>query len=301
METRKTNNDKPKTKEEIRRHERHQKIMGGSDTNLINLYSAYLELTQILLQIRDKNKNRSDGKIFLLQHEFTRWLSKTEKIVREVYGSQSRDYDIFVNYCEYVPVTETLTSTITRQIKYEYIQSLNLVHSHLEGMVDSYIQLGGISANTNIDKIEHVLEICHNFPRVVKQLSKRHDKREPFTINDEYDVQDLLHALLSVHFADIRDEEYCSSFAGINSRIDFFLKEEGIGIEVKMIQESLRDNKLLSQLTTDLKQYQTHPEIKSLVIFIYDPEHLLNNPQAFINDIPGKEGNMGVNVIISPI
>lgn len=301
METRITNDYKSKTKEQIKREERHNNIKNSSDTNLRRLYDAYLELTKISSDIIKKN-NRSDGKVFLLQHEVTRWLAKTEKLVREIYGESSRDYDIFLNYCDNIPIGDIVSQyLVTRQMKRDYMQSIHLVHAHLEGMIDSYIQFGGTSAKANTKKLDLVLEICKNFPRAVKKLSTRHDKREPFTIKDEYDVQDLLHALLSVHFADIRDEDSCPSFAGVNSRIDFFLKKEGIGIEVKMIRETLLDNKLLPQLTADLKQYQTNPEIKLLIIFIYDPNHLLRNPQAFINDIPEMEGDMEVKVVISPL
>jgi hypothetical protein len=51
--------------------------------------------------------------------------------------------------------------------------------------------------------LEQVVEICNNFHKVVKQLRSRHDKRPTLEVNDEYDVQDLLHSLLHLHFVDI--------------------------------------------------------------------------------------------------
>lgn len=43
-------------------------------------------------------------------------------------------------------------------------------------------------------------------------------------MNDEYDVQDIIHALLKIEFDDIRPEEWGTSYAGSNSRMDFYLK-----------------------------------------------------------------------------
>ena len=52
-------------------------------------------------------------------------------------------------------------------------------------------------------------------------------------IKDEYDVQDLLNALLRLNFDDVRPEEYTPSYAGSSTRVDFLLKKEKIVIEVK--------------------------------------------------------------------
>lgn len=300
MERKKTGSSDSKNKADERREKRRQIIRNSSDRNLKNLYAAYLDLSEIKAEIQRKNANRSDSRVFLSHREVTRWFTQTEKLVREIYSISSRDYDIFLKYCKAIPMDALLSShVVSKNLEHEYMQALHLVHGHLEGMIDSYIQLGPLTLKNQ--RLDLVLETCRNFPRVVNQLAKRHNKREAFVINDEYDVQDLLHALLSVHFADIRAEESCPSFSGLASRIDFFLKEEGIGIEVKMTSENMMDKKLLPQLTEDLKQYQTNSEIKTLVIFIYDPKHLLKNPHAFINDLSGTEKNMEVKVVISPL
>jgi ribosome-associated translation inhibitor RaiA len=39
-------------------------------------------------------------------------------------------------------------------------------------------------------------KLFRNFHRVARQLKHRHNDRAPFLINDEYDIQDLLHAIL---------------------------------------------------------------------------------------------------------
>ena len=44
-------------------------------------------------------------------------------------------------------------------------------------------------------------------------------------MEDEYDVQDLFHALLTIYFEDIRKEEWSPSYAGGASRMDFLLPD----------------------------------------------------------------------------
>jgi hypothetical protein len=56
-----------------------------------------------------------------------------------------------------------------------------------------------------VDKAVHSL--CLRFHSVVRRLRTRHDGRPTFDVEDEYDVQDLLHALLRLHFHDIRRRE----------------------------------------------------------------------------------------------
>ncbi len=68
----------------------------------------------------------------------------------------------------------------------------------------------------------------------------RYENRETLKIEDEYDVQDLLHALLLLYFDDVRAEDY----AGKSSRMDFLLKNERVVIEVKKTRLGLADKEL---------------------------------------------------------
>ena len=66
------------------------------------------------------------------------------------------------------------------------------------------------------------------------------ENRETLKIEDEYDVQDLLHALLLLYFDGVRAEDY----AGKSSRMDFLLKNERVVIEVKKTRLGLADKEL---------------------------------------------------------
>jgi hypothetical protein len=151
--------------------------------------------------------------------------------------------------------------------------------------------------NDSLGQLEQLLKRFHD---VARQLRRRHNERETLNIKDEYDVQDLLHALLKTIFNDVRPEESSPSYAGASSRIDFLLKKEQIVIEVKMASSSLKDKIIGEQLIIDMKRYQTHPDCKTLVCFVYDPEGYIKNPIALENDLSGKQDNINVHLFIVP-
>ena len=57
----------------------------------------------------------------------------------------------------------------------------------------------------DLDWVEH---LCRRFDIVARQLRRRHGGRPTLAIDDEYDAQDLLHALLLKRFDDVRSESW---------------------------------------------------------------------------------------------
>lgn len=147
----------------------------------------------------------------------------------------------------------------------------------------------------SLDIIEKLLR---NFHKLVRQLKHRHDDRPPFLIEDEYDIQDLLHSLLRGFFDDIRAEEYSPSYAGGASRLDFLLKKEEIVIEAKMASYRLKDKQVGEQLIIDIARYKTHQNCKYLMCFVYDPLSNLKNPAGLESDLSKKHDSLNVKVIV---
>lgn len=154
-----------------------------------------------------------------------------------------------------------------------------------------------VEKNDPLSTIEH---LCSKFHLVARQLKERHEKRETLSIEDEYDVQDLLHALLKIYFDDIRPEEYTPSYATKSSRMDFLLKKEKTVIEVKKTRDGLDSKKLADQLVIDIKWYQSHPECEKLFCFVYDPEERILNPISLEEDLAEETGNFRVKVLVAP-
>ena len=145
-------------------------------------------------------------------------------------------------------------------------------------------------------------QLLNRFDRSARQLKRRYNQRPTVEVNDEYDVQDVLHAILKCYFDDVRPEEYSPSYAGASSRIDFLLKKEKIIIEAKYASGKLKDKKIGEQLIIDIKRYETHPDCETLFCFVYDPGGNIQNPTALENDLSGQHGksNFKVKVIIAP-
>jgi hypothetical protein len=150
------------------------------------------------------------------------------------------------------------------------------------------------------DPAGFVVNLCRQFPHLLTELGRRHNKRPPFAVNDEYDVQDLLRGLFRVHFKDVRREEWNPSYGGVQSRSDLLLKMERIVIETKMTRPSLGQRELVEQLIVDKEQYRSHPDCGTLVCMVYDPEQRLTNPAAVEQDLSERSGNLRTLVVVSP-
>lgn len=140
--------------------------------------------------------------------------------------------------------------------------------------------------------------LLRRFHRSVRQLKHRHDDRPAFLIEDEYDVQDLLHSFLRGLFDDIRSEEHTPSYAGGASRMDFLLKSEQIVIETKFASASVRDKQIGGQLMIDIQRYQAHPDCKRLVCFVYDPHGNIRNPAGLESDLSRVHDKLEVKLIV---
>jgi hypothetical protein len=145
-----------------------------------------------------------------------------------------------------------------------------------------------------------VISICRKFHICAQQLLTRHEGRETIAIADEYDVQDLMHALLKLHFSDVRAEEVTPSVAGKSGRMDFLLKQERIVVETKMTRKGLDQKKVSDELIIDMRRYLSHPDLGTLVCLVYDPGGFCKSPAALENDLSSSHDRFRTTVIVTP-
>lgn len=161
------------------------------------------------------------------QARYNRWLMKARKLIEDSYGKESIYYEEFVK-AESSGYMSTNYTLLTKYIV-PVFEAAKEDLQHQEDGVDSENLPNLLDTNPLLC----VENICQKFPLVARQLRQRHGGRETIEIKDEYDVQDLFHSLLKLHFDDIRAEEYTPSYAGSASRVDFLLKKEKLVIELK--------------------------------------------------------------------
>jgi hypothetical protein len=155
-----------------------------------------------------------------------------------------------------------------------------------------------IETSPNAGRLLDALDrLVSRFHAVAVQLRDRHDSRTTLDANDEYDVQDLMHALLWLDFDDVRKEEWVPSYAGSASRTDFLLPQIDTVIEVKKTRAGLNDKIIGEQLIVDIARYRKHPQCRRLVCFVYDPEGRVANPVGIENDL--NQGDHGIEVKVS--
>ena len=182
----------------------------------------------------------------------------------------------------------------------KYLNDAKSLQCHISALIES-IQKGYVVFGDNpaFDWNAELENIFNRFHKVVRQLRTRYKDRQTLSVSDEYDVQDLLHALLVLYFDDVRAEEWTPSYAGGASRMDFLLKDCQTVVEVKKTRQSMTAKDLGEQLIIDKEKYKSHPDCKMLYCFVYDPDGFLGNPVGIKKDLEAGNEDF-IKVIIKP-
>lgn len=233
--------------------------------------------------------------------EFKKWYRSTKLAIENIFGHESKHTSEFGSIRFTLHVFGFNTSdqdfhdAFLRGIK----NSITLLQSFIEE-INEYGLPAENQTKTYDSSNEKIVNLINRFHKIARQLQSRHANRPTITVTDEYDVQDLFHALLKIYFDDIRAEDYTPTYAGAASRVDFILKDEKIVIELKKTRPSLRAKELGEQLIVDSLRYQSHPDCEQIICFVYDPDGFIGNPVGIENDLSKDVNGVPVTVIITP-
>jgi hypothetical protein len=140
-----------------------------------------------------------------------------------------------------------------------------------------------------------VLEnLLRRLPRVARQLRWRHAERPAFRVEDVYDLEDLLRALLPLHFDDVRPEARTPRY-DLGTRTDFVLAPEETVLTCKCVAA---EPQLVVQLDEDMAYYHGREIVRTLVAFVYDPEQRLIEPRRQEAAWSKAEGDLAVRCVI---
>ena len=160
--------------------------------------------------------------------------------------------------------------TLTKKLESYYVSISNIPEYKGENANNTKV----ISQQSAIEKLERLFLMFHN---IATSLRSKYSMRQTIEINDEHDVQDLFSVLMVLDFEDIRREEWTPSYAGGTARMDILLKREKVVIECKKPSKRLRERQVGEELLIDIARYKKHPDCKTLVCFIYDPDAVIHN------------------------
>ena len=153
---------------------------------------------------------------------------------------------------------------------------------------------------TGSDPIELVKTLCYRFHSVARQLRLRGEYRATLNVEDEFDVQDLLHALLRIQFDDIGTDEWTPSYSEGAPRTTFFLNNSRLAVIVKKTRPGLNAKDLTDQLRIDAERYRSHDRCMTLLCFIYDPEGRIGNPRGLEADLTSVSDSFVIDVLVVP-
>ena len=261
-----------------------------------------LEKIRVKLKIILKNLNewRAFGEVRAPKPDYEKLFSDFSKIAAELKEINPELYDdinIGVNF-----ITKSKSGFQGNSYTVYNGSQLELLFMEVEKALN-YIKISDNDKNTvsrSPNAIATLNLISDRFHLVTKQIRKRHNDAPTIDVKDEYDVQDLYHAILKLFFDDVRPESYVPEYAGRNSRIDFILKAENVAIEIKKSRKTLKAKELGEQLIIDIERYKDYPDIDALYCFVYDPDGWIDNPKGIENDLSGIRDRLNILVKIEP-
>ena len=118
-------------------------------------------------------------------------------------------------------------------------------------------------------------------------------KLQEIKIQNEYDLQHLLYAVLKPFVPDIRKE--VSEDSGVGTvRTDFKIEEIDLAIEAKCTRESIGQKKLTEEIEADIIHYQE----KNILFYVYDKEKMIKDKQNYEKQFNRQYGDKNVRMIV---
>ena len=149
------------------------------------------------------------------------------------------------------------------------------------------------------DPAELVKTLCRRFHSVARQLRLRGDYRATLSVEDEFDAQDLLHALLRIQFDDIGTDEWTPSYSDGAPRTTFLLNNSRLAVIIKKTRPGLNAKDLTDQLQIDAERYRSRDRCTTLLCFIYDPEGRIGNPRSLEANLTSVSDSFVIDVLVA--
>jgi hypothetical protein len=148
------------------------------------------------------------------------------------------------------------------------------------------------------DAVARLECLLRRLPLGIRQLRSRQGNRPPFRVEDARDLEDLLRALLALHFDDVRPRSRTPSYSPATCT-DFLLAPERIALTVKWVEPMLHEAQLAGQLREDTAFWSKEPSCRTLVALVYDPECVLRDARSLEISWSAQENGWQARCVIS--
>jgi len=261
-----------------------------SHERAIDLLNQHIESIKQLQQERNGDIN------FFAALEWTHSTAKLLGLVYSEVDPHTQDYiRIISGISTENPNWANLSINSSVAILRSYIKEIRLIIANPE-FKEPLEKLEKTSSH------ERILHLFSKFHSIAKILENNRKNCSNFTILNEYDVQLLIHGLLTLQFEHIRIEEPMGSHAGGSSRMDFVLDDEHTIIEIKYASDGHLDDKIGEELLVDISRYGSDKKYSKLYCLIYDPNHKIRNAPILKKDLDSHTTeDFKIIVVIMPI
>ncbi len=150
------------------------------------------------------------------------------------------------------------------------------------------------------DPLYLVRKVCHRFHAVARQLRLRKDYRATLEVEDDYDLQDLLCALLKVEFDEVATDEWTPPYSGGAPRTTLLVNRDQIAVVAKKTRSGLTTKELADQVAADSAYYRAQGRCSTLFCFMYDPEGRIGSPKRLETTLTSVSEHCRVEVLVAP-
>jgi hypothetical protein len=117
-------------------------------------------------------------------------------------------------------------------------------------------------------------------------------------VRDEWDLEDVVRALLPLHFDEVRPCARTPKYAAF-TRTDFLLAPQRIAVNIKYVRPPLTESQLAEELRTDVAYWRGQGNCNLLMCLIYDPEGMLRDHAALEAAWSAAEAGWEVRCVIA--
>lgn len=150
------------------------------------------------------------------------------------------------------------------------------------------------------EPLQLLRKVCLRFHAVARQLRLRKDYRTTLEVEDDYDLQDLLCALLKVEFDEVGTDEWTPPYTGGAPRTTLLLNKDQIAVVAKKTRPGLTAKELADQVAADSAYYRAQDKCATLFFFIYDPEGRIGSPKRLETNLTSVSERCTVEVLVAP-